>query len=296
MGGQTQMENDFRRLAEQLRREIENKLQRIGILCRVFGRGKLNKSLSEKISKDPEKYKVGGKMVQDAIGIRVALYFVEDIEIVASLLSSQFIQDTNSSTIDLPATDQFTVTRHNLIFKIPIEDRDDMLKSIGSEPIDTTFEVQLRSILSEGWHEVDHDLRYKCKKNWEGQDDLSRALNGIMATLETTEWSMKRIFDDLAYRHYKQKEWSAMLHNKIRMRADPYLSETLTQYLDRDEEFAKEIFRINRKKVIERFHTLKPSMPVTLDNIVYVWNHIGPKNSEISTQTPELILEALNAK
>lgn len=294
MEGQVQMENNFRHLAEQLRREIESKLQRIGILCRVFGRGKPDKSLKDKILKNPQKYKVGGKMVQDAIGIRVALYFVEDIEIVASLLSSQFIQDTNSSTIDFPATDQFTVTRHNLIFKIPTEYHNDMLRNIGSNPIDTTFEVQLRSILSEGWHEVDHDLRYKCKENWVGQDDLSRALNGIMATLETTEWSMKRIFDDLAYRHYKQKEWSAMLHNKIRMRADPRLSETLTQYLDQNEEFAKEVFRINRRKVIERFHTLKPSLPVTLDNIVYVWNHIGPKSSEISTQTPSFILEVLN--
>lgn len=287
------MEDNFRHLAEQLRREIEIKLQRIGILCRVFGRGKLDKSLSKKILKDPTKYRAGGKMVQDAIGIRVALYFVEDIEIVASILSSQFIQDTNSSTIDLPAADKFTVSRHNLVFKIPNEHHKDMLRSIGNKPIDTTFEVQLRSILSEGWHEVDHDLRYKCKENWAGQEDLSRALNGIMATLETTEWSMKRIFDDLAYRHYKQKKWSAMLHNKIRMRADPCLSETLTQYLNQNEEFAKEVFRINRRKVIERFHTLKPSMPVTLDNIVYVWNHIGPKNSEISTQTPELILEGV---
>jgi ppGpp synthetase/RelA/SpoT-type nucleotidyltranferase len=100
-------------------------------------------------------------------------------------LEREFLIDRTSSTVDLPKTDQFAVTRHNLIFKIPELHLEDTKKAIGNAPIDETFEIQLRSILSEGWHEVEHDLRYKSKKNWETQDDLSRALNGIIATIET---------------------------------------------------------------------------------------------------------------
>jgi ppGpp synthetase/RelA/SpoT-type nucleotidyltranferase len=288
------VESNFRHLAEDLRREIEAILQRVGILCRVFGRGKEGRSLTNKMSKNPEKYKVDGKMIQDAIGVRVALYFAEDVEIVAALLSSHFALDSNSSTIDLPANDQFTVMRHNLIFKVPERYQADMSRYVGKLPVDITFEVQLRSILSEGWHEVDHDLRYKCKEDWIGQDDLSRALNGIMATLETAEWSMKRIFEDLAYRHYKQKKWAAMLHNTVRMRADSMLSETLIHFLDQNEAFAKEVLRISRKKVIRQFHALKPRLPVTLDNIVYVWNYIGPRNPDVLAFTPALVQEALD--
>lgn len=288
------MESNFRHTAEALRREIEGLLQRVGILCRVFGRGKEDRSLSAKLLKNPGKYEVGAKMIQDAIGVRVALYFSEDVEIVAALLSSQFEHDKNSSTVDLPTTDQFTVMRHNLIFKIPEHHISDMERNIGRRPIDLTFEVQLRSILSEGWHEVDHDLRYKCKEEWAGQDDLSRALNGIMATLETAEWSMREIFDDLAYRHYKQKKWAAMLHNKIRMRAESRLSDAVTLLLDNDDDFAKEVFRISRKKIIRRFHTLKPSLPITLDNIVYIWNYIGPRNAVVLESTPEFIRRVLD--
>jgi ppGpp synthetase/RelA/SpoT-type nucleotidyltranferase len=33
--------------------------------------------------------------------------------------------------------------------------------------VDNTFEIQFRTTLSEGWHEVDHLMRYKCKPDWE---------------------------------------------------------------------------------------------------------------------------------
>jgi ppGpp synthetase/RelA/SpoT-type nucleotidyltranferase len=105
------------------------------------------------------------------------------------------------STIDRPERDQFSVTRYNLIFRLPGETADSFSRIKGNRPLDLTFEVQLRSILSEGWHEVEHDLRYKAKENWNGHDDLSRVLNGIVATLETSEWNMGRVFEELAYRH-----------------------------------------------------------------------------------------------
>src|SRR5476649_1027123 len=130
------MATNFRHSAENLRRDVEVILHRVGILCRVFARGKDESSLKSKFDRDPGKYVRGGKMVQDAIGIRVALYFSEDVEIVAYLLEKEFAIDKASSTVDLPNTDQFAVTRHNLIFKIPEQHLEDMKKSIGSAAID----------------------------------------------------------------------------------------------------------------------------------------------------------------
>lgn len=287
------MNSKFTHTAELVRRDVEGLLLRVGLLCRVFGRGKSDSSLASKLAKEPGKYSLGEKLIQDAIGIRVALYFSEDISIVQNLLSSKFTLYRNDSTIDSPTTDQFTVSRHNLIFKIPNEFLYDMQRAANTNPIDMTFELQLRSILSEGWHEVDHDLRYKSKSNWDGQDDLSRALNGIMATLETSEWSMRKIFDDLAYRHYKKQNWSAMLHSKVRLRATPHLSDTLIKLMDQDISLAKDIHRINRNKVIHWFAHTPFRIPVNLDNIVYIWNEIGPKNSSVHKEAPELILQAM---
>lgn len=287
------MESRFKHTAEDIRRQIEAILLKTGLLCRVFARGKDERSLTEKINREQGKYQVGGKLIQDAIGVRVALYFSEDINIVSSILSTHFEIDPEASTVDSHGTDQFKVSRHNLILKIPHQYLGDMLRSIGNRPVDGTFEVQLRSVLSEGWHEVDHDLRYKSKNSWSSHDDLSRALNGILATIETADWSMRRIFDELAYRHYKSKSWATMLHNKIRMRVNPILSEDILMLLDSDNILAKELFRVNRTKLIHVISTASPSIPISLDNVVYVWNLIGPRREDIIKLTPNIIVDAL---
>lgn len=287
------MDSLFKHVAEEIRREIESTVGRVGLLCRVFGRGKDEKSLNAKLTREHGKYAPNGRLIQDAVGIRVAFYFEEDINIVAQILKVKYEMDKLASQVDSLATDQFSVTRHNLVFRIPDQYVSMAQSGIRSRPIDLTFEVQLRSILSEGWHEVDHDLRYKCKENWLGQDDLSRALNGIMATIETAEWGMRRIFDDLAYRHYRQKNWPAMLHSKVRMRTTRNISEALSRLMSTDGDFAKEVFRINRRSVIERLSQLTIALPVTLDNIIYVWNHIGPQNNLVLRTTPKLIADAL---
>ncbi|MDD2878840.1 MAG: RelA/SpoT domain-containing protein [Rhodoferax sp.] len=287
------MQSNYKYLADVLRRQIEDTLFRVGILCRVFSRGKDEKSLNDKLTRETNKYSITGKLIQDTIGIRVALYFSEDIEVVKQLLCDKYEVDKNSSVIDTPKTDQFTVSRYNLIFKTPSDYINEHKIAIGKMPIDYCFEVQLRSILSEGWHEVEHDLRYKSKSYWEGQDDLSRMLNGIVATLETAEWSMRRIFDDLAYRHYKNKNWIAMLHSKLRMRVAPHLSHEILTFLNENNDAAKDASRIDRIEVIRVLSQAKPRIPVTLDNIIYIWNLLHKKDLILLKITPNIISTAL---
>ena len=289
------MSIEFRHSAEDIRKEIESLLQRVGILCRVFGRGKDKHSLGRKLENNPNKYRNGGKLIQDAIGIRVVLYFTEDIEVVARLLKKQYHHDLSSSTIDSHGADPFCVTRHNLIFRIPEQHATTVRREVGDLPIDIAFEIQLRSMLSEGWHEVEHDLRYKSKPNWVGNDDLGRTLNGILATLETSEWTMRKIFDDLAYRNFKAKKWPEMLHNQVRLRVEPTLCEELCQLFNAEPDIAKDIFRVKREKVIFLLSELRPSIPVTLDNIVYVWNYLEPKHEKIQILIPDFIKSTITS-
>jgi ppGpp synthetase/RelA/SpoT-type nucleotidyltranferase len=285
--------SDYSYVANQLRKDIEDLLFGVGILCRVFGRGKTPRSLKNKIESNPGKYALGSKLIQDAIGIRVALYFPDDVEIVRQILCGVYLHDDASSTIDLPNTEQFSVSRYNLIFRTPNAHEEEMTRNARSLPIDSSFEVQIRTILSEGWHEVEHDLRYKTKANWVGQDDLSRALNGIMATIETSEWSMRRVFDELAHRHYKAKKWAAMLHSKLRMRVSPSLSSEICSLLDADPSLAKALYRIDRKTVVQMLSSFKPRVPVTMDNIVFMWAIREDHKSPVAGLTPSLISEAI---
>lgn len=288
------MRSEYGRIAEEVRRDIEDLLSGVGLLFRVFARGKDSASLKSKIEKTPGKYSLAGKLVQDVIGVRVALYFPDDIAIVKSILESRYIIDRSASTIDTPESDEFSVTRYNLVFKLPSELAENFSRISRGAPVDASFEVQLRSILSEGWHEVEHDLRYKSKTHWEGHDDLSRVLNGIVATLETSEWSMGKIFDELAYRHYKAKNWGGMIPSILRMRLRGVLSDGISMALNSDPQAAKDLLRIDRSKLLNNLSKAKPKIPVTLDNVVLLWNLSGPRHQCLIALTPEVVQEAAN--
>ena len=94
--------------------------------------------------------------------------------------------------------------------------------------IEPTYEIQIRTVFSEGWHEVEHDLRYKCKEDWEGCEPYSRALNGVIATLETAEWNMKSLFADMARLNFIHSNYTAMLRNKFHLK---FKAETLSEAL-----------------------------------------------------------------
>ena len=284
--------SQFQQTAEYLRREIESHLFSAGLLCRVFGRGKSETSLTSKIEKGGGRYRVGEKLIQDAIGIRVVLYFTEDIQIVRRILDSKYEIDKLSTTIDLPSDDTFSVSRYNLIYRLSRQYAEEISRPIRSKPIDSSFEVQIRTVLSEGWHEVEHDLRYKCKSHWEGHQDLSRALNGVVATLETSEWTMKKLFDELAYRNYKSRNWSAMLHTKLRMRvSSPSLSADLACFFDQNPEIAKLYFRIDRNKIIQSLVKAGNVLPVNLNNIAFLWNFLTIKSPDLTLLGGEVLAD-----
>jgi len=287
--------SSFMRVADLLRKEIEHELLSIGVLCRVFGRGKSESSLKAKLKANPDKYKPNGKLIQDSIGIRVALYFQEDIKIVDKVIRRKFQCDENSSTIDIPKDTVFSVSRYNLIFKLPTEHYRDIGEPTECTPIDRTFELQIRTVLSEGWHEVEHDLRYKRKSDWQDADELSRGLNGVLATLETAEWSMRKIFDDLAYKHYKNKNWDGLIHSVLRMRISASLSKATCNYLESNPDVARRLVRINRDAIFNALSRLAPRIPLTADNIIFVWNRISLKDRNLTDITPKIIIETMES-
>lgn len=283
----------YTRVANQLRRDVEIRLERVGLLCRVFGRGKSLRSIKQKIKDGIEKYGIEKKLIQDAVGIRVVLYFQEDVIIVERLLRKIYRCDDAASAIDKPSSKEFSVSRHNLIFALPNDFHRDVRPATSDVLVDQTFEVQIRTILSEGWHEVEHDLRYKRKEDWINHDDLSRGLNGVVATLETAEWSMRKIFDDLAYKQYKTANWDAMLHSALRMRTTAPLSAPVVSVLQSESKLAKGLLRINRPHFFDALDKVAAEIPLTADNLVFVWNSAFARNEALAKITPQVIAEAL---
>ncbi len=187
-------------------------LDKAGIYYRVFARAKSAASTIKKMKK--KKYDASKKM-QDVLGVRVVLYFKDDVEICVKMLKAEL--ELIDESIDIEEADRFSPTRLNLVFKLPDQILEMFSKTIWELPIDQTFEIQVRTIFSEGWHEVEHDLRYKNKEDWNAVPELSRSLNGIFATLSTCDWAIIHVFDDFAYNKYKNEEWECMLRNHWRI-------------------------------------------------------------------------------
>lgn len=285
------MQNSYSdRVVSEFLTKVDEVLSPAGLLYRAFGRVKSQNSLYQKNTKHPGKYSESGKKIQDFVGIRVTLYFADDTEIAVKLLKSKFQFIAEDSVIDNPEGDVFSARRCNLVFKVP-EDIDVFIPEQYQDIVDETFEVQLRTVLSEGWHEVEHDLRYKAQDDWTGHGDLSRALNGIYATLETSDWGMIKLFEELSYRHYKENNFEEMLKTKFRLRLHSRVSQKLKKVIDEEPDLLKKIFRAPRKKTVEELSRFCKFVPLTPDVLVQVINRMLIKNKRIESTEPETFKE-----
>ncbi|WP_394542020.1 RelA/SpoT protein [Pantoea sp. SGAir0418] len=273
---------------------ISSKLNNLGIMFRLFARNKDTQSLNKKL--ENPKYGITHK-IQDALGVRIALYFNDDIELVHNILNEVFIEREKDHSIDIMTAAEFSAVRYNIIYELPPELLNGERNFPGaSHLIDSTFELQIRSILSEGWHEVEHDLRYKAKQDWIGNDVESRKLNGIYATLETSEWTMIKIFDELAYKHYKNHNWNSMLRQKFRLRLTPQeLHPDIVNYLNAHVHVAKEIFRIPRKTLLNKMSERDYTLPLNVNNLVYFSNLFFINNEGLNSLTPNVFSEEFTA-
>ncbi len=291
--------------------EIKTPLDKIGVLYRIYSRSKSEGSIQNKFSNAQKKGKPYGTMqngklkkMQDLYGIRIVLYFSDDVKIVHEILSSIFEErKEDSETHDLEGNafkDTFKPVRYNLIYSIPSR-YNFTVNTIfqyreWNNCIDSTFEVQIRTTLSEGWYEVEHDLRYKNQDDWKSYDVEWRQLNGILASLETNDWAMIQIFDSLAHKLYRAKSWPAMLKLKLRIRVDlqSELSNEIIDLFNRNIDLAKRYIRINRNEILTEMNRLGFYYPLCLDNIVYFINLIDEKpNQDLIQMTPKIMIDEM---
>ncbi len=262
-------------IAIQLKSELTRKVKQSGMMFRLFSRIKSVESLGHKMQIKGEKYISGKSKIQDMIGLRFVLYFPDDVEAMAIFLGSE---DVVESAIDEHGLSTFCPQRLNLTKKIPEEFVDDFRRCLPKEYaqyIDNTYEVQIRTTFSEGWHEVEHDLRYKCQEDWAEFGQFSRTLNGMIATLETVEWGMKSLFHEMAYRNCLQGNYRAMLRNKLRIRlADNDFSPMVNDYLHEHPDLAERLLSTDRMVLILSLLNQDEAMPLTYDNLLFLANKI----------------------
>ena len=269
-------------ITNKLESQIYQHLNQCGLMFRLFSRVKTISSLHHKMQIKGDNYRSGKSLIQDMLGIRIVLYFQDDVDALAFFYSCG---EVVNSSIDEFDTSTFRPQRLNLTCNLPAEFVDEFRQSLPEEfapYIDNTYEMQIRTIFSEGWHEVEHDLRYKCKEDWEGCESYSRILNGVIATLETAEWNMKALFDQMARINFQNKNYRAMLRNKMHLRIKGEgLSENVNKYLLQNPHVSESILNSDRFVIILTLLNHKNTIELTYDNLIFLINRIEMNNQEL---------------
>ena len=182
---------------------VEDKLKKAGFYYRISSRIKTADSILEKMNR--RKYGVKGSIyenrkLQDLIGLRIILYYEDDISIVRGLLDTLFSEPGEWETTEITDS-EFHAMKINGVFKIP-----EYLRNMISNPelgdyVDSTLEIQIRTNAFEGWHEIEHDLQYKGSAFGDANASLSRRMNSILATLELCDDSLVKLLEDLGHQH-----------------------------------------------------------------------------------------------
>lgn len=255
---QIEEELDFEKLSElceHLNDAVSEILNSCGLYFRIFSRVKSVHSIAEKIKRGNYGTKQNPKMIQDLLGLRVVLYYYDDLSVCREIMEKTFQMLDDWSRAKYNA-DEFKATKINGVFRFPEEYFNLYKRQIWSLPIDTTFEVQFRTVFFEGWHEIEHDMRYKSflsdDEFWKGSEELSRILNCILANLELSDWSLVQLFEQLSYNHYKRSNWELMLKSKyrIKMSDDETLDPEILKVFDENHEVAKQFFKAPRMRLI----------------------------------------------
>ena len=287
------MQNALEKISAQLTTDISASLSRCGLMFRIFSRVKSENSVIKKLE---VKYSDKKVKLQDMIGIRIVVYFQDDVDVLALYYS---VGDVVKKSIDEFDSSTFRPQRLNITSRVSSDLVDDFMAAVPQkyrDRIEPTYEIQIRTVFSEGWHEVEHDLRYKCKEDWEGCEPYSRALNGLIATLETAEWNMKAIFSEMARDNFRHSNFTAMLRNKFHLRFEPgCLSDDLNAYLLANRHLAEAVLNTDRLIVIYTLLTHKADFVLTYDNLFFLINRIEMMDLALMSIEPEetkLMLDA----
>lgn len=280
---------DFEKLmeiCEQLQDAIQEILQSCGLYFRIFSRVKSADSIAKKLQRGKYGTAENPKKIQDLIGLRVVLYYYDDISICREIMESTFLMIGEWSKARFK-TNEFKATKTNGVFRFPLEYFKLYKKDLWSFPIDTTFELQFRTVFFEGWHEIEHDMRYKSmltdQEFWKGSEELSRVLNCILANLELSDWSLVKLFDELSYNHYKSRNWDLMLKSRYRIHLnnEEPLSQEIIDLFNQDIPLAKRFFKASRRTLIKEL--LKQDHPqINYNLIIKLLNDREIKNQQVT--------------
>lgn len=266
-----------------LKQIITDRMEQCGLYFRVFSRVKTADSMARKFE---QKEYGRGRLLQDLVGVRVNLYFDDDVEICRHIMEQTFevLEWSTSERSD----DEFKPTKLNGVFRLPEYLKDEISADTWDMCIDDTFEIQIKTMFFEGWHEIEHDMRYKGEELWRDYQGFSRYLNSILATLELCDKSMVTLFEDLGHTLYKAGRWSDMIKSHFRVKMSdvplyPEVAALLDDEVEKGDKLAKRLYKTKRVVLIDQLLKRSRRVPINVNTIIALLNDGVYHDSRLST-------------
>jgi ppGpp synthetase/RelA/SpoT-type nucleotidyltranferase len=181
------LEETARKLTKHLTKVLEG-IERIdSINSRAKDPDRYFAKATKKYCEGSEKYNYPVYEIQDQIGARINVIYLQDVEIVRQHITKffRFIEETKKSPED---NSTFGYFGHHFIIQMP----DDIISEEHKEFIPEFFELQIKTLFQHAWSESHHDLGYKTLREWTSEERRKMAFTAAQA------WGADQIFKELA--------------------------------------------------------------------------------------------------
>ena len=177
-------------LAVKLQRHLSDLVKDLPHIDRVTARAKSIERMvakAEKIANGKRKYNDPLVQIQDQIGARIIVYYLQDIEAVASRIN-EHLRKIEAKDIVPENESEFGYFGCHFILFLPTEIFN---TEIPQERSPKFFELQIKTLYQHAWAEANHDLAYKP------EEDLSSDDRRKIAFTAAQSWGADVIFDEL---------------------------------------------------------------------------------------------------
>lgn len=177
-------------IAIKLQEKLQDDLRGVPRVDRISARAKdplrfMNKS--QKYEAGRLKYNNPLVQIQDQIGARVIVFYIDDVIVVEKTIEDYYRHIEKKDLV--PESDsEFGYVGKHYVLKLPedvIEDEDDKTK------IPNFFELQIKTLFQHAWSEANHDLGYKPDQEITSHHRRKLAFTAAQA------WGADQIFSEL---------------------------------------------------------------------------------------------------
>lgn len=181
---------NYHRARENISEALEEYLKENNIsFVTIESRIKDFESFYEKISR--KKYSNPFEENEDFCGIRIILYFQDDIEKVNKIIENNFIIEESENKSNKLEDNEFGYRSNHLIIKV----KDSWCVTPNYRGLENIkIELQIRTVLMHTWAAIEHKLGYKS--NQELPKNLKRKLYLMSAQLENADMQFQEIKND----------------------------------------------------------------------------------------------------